>query len=146
LPRGVPESQWLAISVLAAAAVAIVLTVVVGPWGLRGGRLLITLLACVPVVVLRRWPLLALRGAARLAGQHLGFVNPAIYTIARSPAYHHAFHDAINGDNSVIWPTGGFTGYTAGPGWDPVTGWGSPNAQYLVPVLARAACHGSAGS
>jgi subtilase family serine protease len=71
------------------------------------------------------------------AGQHLGFVNPALYAIARGPAYHQAFHDVATGDNSVIWPTGVFTGYTAGPGWDPVTGWGSPDAQYLVPLLAR---------
>jgi subtilase family serine protease len=71
------------------------------------------------------------------AGHHLGFVNPAIYAIARSPVYHYAFHDVITGDNSVFWPTRAFTGYTAGPGWDPVTGWGSPNAQNLVPVLAR---------
>ena len=28
-------------------------------------------------------------------------------------------------------------GYQAGPGWDPVTGWGTPNAQVLVPLLAR---------
>jgi subtilase family serine protease len=73
------------------------------------------------------------------AGQHLGFVNPAIYAIARSPAYHQAFHDVVTGDNSVLWPTGVFTGYNAGPGWDPVTGWGSPDAQYLVPLLAHAA-------
>ena len=33
------------------------------------------------------------------AGQHLGFVNPAIYAIARSPAYHRAFHDVTTGDN-----------------------------------------------
>jgi subtilase family serine protease len=71
------------------------------------------------------------------AGQHLGFVNPALYAIARGPAYHQAFHDVAAGDNSVIWPTGVFAGYTAGPGWDPVTGWGSPDAQYLVPLLAR---------
>ncbi len=32
-----------------------------------------------------------------------------------------------------------FTGYNAGPGWDPVTGWGSPDAQYLVPLLAHQA-------
>jgi hypothetical protein len=38
---------------------------------------------------------------------------------------------------------GVFTGYTAGPGWDPVTGWGSPDAQYLVPLLAHAAHSGS---
>ena len=80
--------------------------------------------------------------ADQQAGQHLGFVNPAIYAIARSPAYHRAFHDVTTGDNSVFWPTGLFTGYTAGPGWDPVTGWGSPNAQYLVPLLAHAAHQG----
>jgi len=76
--------------------------------------------------------------ADQQAGHHLGFVNPAIYAIARGPAYHRAFHDVITGDNSVLWPTGVFTGYNAGPGWDPVTGWGSPDAQYLVPLLARA--------
>ncbi len=80
------------------------------------------------------------------AGQHLGFVNPAIYAISRSPAYHRAFHDVTTGDNSVFWPTGLFTGYTAGPGWDPVTGWGSPNAQYLVPLLAHPARHRGTGS
>ena len=73
------------------------------------------------------------------AGVPLGFVNPAIYAIARGPAYHRAFHDVVTGDNSVVWSTGVFTGYTAGPGWDPVTGWGSPDAQYLVPLLAHAA-------
>jgi subtilase family serine protease len=71
------------------------------------------------------------------AGRHLGFVNPAIYAIARGPAYHQAFRDVVTGDNSVFWPTRLFTGYQAGPGWDPVTGWGSPNAQVLVPLLAH---------
>jgi hypothetical protein len=37
----------------------------------------------------------------------------------------------------VLWPSGVFLGYTAGPGWDPGTGWGSPDAQYPVPLLAR---------
>jgi subtilase family serine protease len=77
------------------------------------------------------------------AGQHLGFVNPAIYAIARSRAYHRAFHDVVTGDNSVLWPTGVFVGYNAGPGWDPVTGWGSPDAQYLVPLLAHTARSGA---
>jgi subtilase family serine protease len=71
------------------------------------------------------------------AGQHLGLVNPAIYRIARSPAYHRAFHDVATGDNSVMLPSGVVVGYQAGPGWDPVTGWGSPDAQVLVPLLAR---------
>jgi subtilase family serine protease len=74
--------------------------------------------------------------ADQQAGRHLGFVNPALYAIARGPAYHRAFHDVITGDNSILWPTGVFVGYNAGPGWDPVTGLGSPDAQYLVPLLA----------
>ena len=41
------------------------------------------------------------------------------------------------GTNTVTFPTRTITGYQAGPGWDPVTGWGSPNAQVLVPLLAR---------
>jgi subtilase family serine protease len=77
------------------------------------------------------------------AGQHLGFVNPAIYHIAQSPAYQQAFHDVVTGDNSVLWSTGVFVGCNAGPGWDPVTGWASPNAQYLVPLLANAARSGT---
>jgi subtilase family serine protease len=76
--------------------------------------------------------------ADQAAGRHLGFVNPAIYAIARGPGYRRAFHDVVTGDNSVIWQTRLFTGYRAGPGWDPVTGWGSPNAQALVPLLAQA--------
>jgi hypothetical protein len=28
-------------------------------------------------------------------------------------------------------------GYPAAPGRDPVTGWGSPDARVLVPLLAR---------
>lgn len=81
--------------------------------------------------------------ADQQAGQHLGFINPAIYRIARSPAYHRAFHDVVTGDNSVLGPTGVVVGYNAQPGWDPVTGWGSPDAQYLVPLLAHPAHSGA---
>lgn len=77
--------------------------------------------------------------ADQAASRHLGFINPAIYAIAHSHAYHQAFHDIVTGDNSVLWRTGVFDGYNAGPGWDPVTGWGSPDARYLVPLLAHAA-------
>ena len=28
-------------------------------------------------------------------------------------------------------------GYRARPGWDPVTGWRTPNAEVLVPLLAK---------
>ncbi len=71
------------------------------------------------------------------AGHALGFVNPAIYRIARGPLYHQAFHDITTGNNTVVLNGVTITGYQAGPGWDPVTGWGSPNAQVLVPLLAR---------
>ena len=75
--------------------------------------------------------------ADQYAGRHLGFVNPAIYRIARGASYHRAFHDVTTGNNSVDFPPTTITGYRAGPGWDPVTGWGSPDAQVLIPLLAR---------
>ncbi len=68
--------------------------------------------------------------------QHdLGFVNPAIYRIARSRSYHQAFHDITTGNNLTLGPVS--YQYHAGPGWDPVTGWGSPTAQALIPLLAH---------
>jgi subtilase family serine protease len=79
-------------------------------------------------------------------GHHdLGFVNPAIYRIARSSSYHKAFHDITTGNNTAVPPpetassptSVTVTGYQAGPGWDPVTGWGSPDVQVLIPLLAR---------
>ena len=75
--------------------------------------------------------------ADQYAGRHLGFVNPAIYRIGRSASYHQAFHDITTGNSTVTLPQGTITGYQASPGWDPVTGWGSPNAQALIPLLAR---------
>ena len=70
-------------------------------------------------------------GLVALADQYahhdLGFINPAIYSIARSSSYHKAFHDITTGGS----------GYLATAGWDPVTGWGTPNAPVLVPLLAR---------
>jgi subtilase family serine protease len=75
--------------------------------------------------------------ADQLAHRHLGFVNPAIYAIARGPDYQAAFHDITAGDNTYKFPPATITGYPAGPGWDPVTGWGTPDAAVLVPLLAR---------
>jgi subtilase family serine protease len=77
--------------------------------------------------------------AGQYAGRPLGFVNPAIYRIGRSPSYRKAFHDITTGTNTVTDHQRAvtITGYRAAPGWDPATGWGSPNAQVLVPLLAR---------
>jgi subtilase family serine protease len=75
--------------------------------------------------------------ANQRAHRDLGFVNPAIYRIGRSPAYHSAFHDITTGSNTVIISSATVTGYPAGPGWDPVTGWGTPDASVLIPLLGR---------
>jgi len=71
------------------------------------------------------------------AHHDLGFVSPAIYRIARGASYHTAFHDITTGSNKQTLPyPAGTAGYQARPGWDPATGWGSPDAQVLVPLLA----------
>jgi subtilase family serine protease len=75
--------------------------------------------------------------ADQYAHHDLGFANPVIYRIARSSSYSQAFHDVTTGNNYVSAGSGPVTGYQAGPGWDPVTGWGSPNAQVLIPLLTR---------
>jgi subtilase family serine protease len=75
--------------------------------------------------------------ADQLAHRHLGFINPAIYRIARGPRYHAAFHDITTGDSTFVFPPTTITGYPAGLGWDPVTGWGTPDARVLVPLLAH---------
>ncbi|KAH9902589.1 subtilisin-like protein [Cubamyces lactineus] len=63
---------------------------------------------------------------ARLAiGKNpIGFINPTIY----SPAFQHAFNDITNGTN----PGCSTNGFTAEPGWDPVTGVGTPNFVKLL--------------
>jgi subtilase family serine protease len=81
-------------------------------------------------------------GIAALADQdahrQLGFLNEGLYRIGHSKQYHRAFHDITHGDNTVTLPSGKqIRGYPASPGWDPVTGWGSPDAQVLVPLLAK---------
>jgi subtilase family serine protease len=79
--------------------------------------------------------------ADQSAGRHLGFVNPAIYRIGRSDSYHDAFHDITTDNNTPTFPLHTISGYTAAPGWDPVTGWGSPDAQALIPLLVRYSNH-----
>jgi hypothetical protein len=80
-------------------------------------------------------------GLAALADQYashdLGPIGPAIYRIAQSTEYHRAFHDITSGNNTYVVAGKKVEGYNAGPGWDPVTGWGTPVASVLVPLLAR---------
>jgi subtilase family serine protease len=74
---------------------------------------------------------------AEYAGRHLGFVNSALYRIGRSSLSRRAFHEVTTGANTVVFAGQTFTGYRAGPGWNPVTGWGSPDVSVLVPLLGR---------
>ena len=71
------------------------------------------------------------------AGRSLGLINPVLYRIGRSASYHQAFHDVVTGTNTVTLAGRTVTGYRAAAGWDPVTGWGSPNAQAVIPIIAR---------
>jgi len=56
----------------------------------------------------------------------LGFLNPLIYRLGVGPGYGTEFHDITSGNN----------GYPAVPGYDLVTGWGSPNGVNLINALA----------
>ena len=92
-----------------------------GSWGVVGGTS-----AAAPL-----WAgLIALGDEAlgRLRLARVGFANPALYSIGRSPARWPApaFNDVTRGKNLL---------YAATPGWDFATGWGSPNAGGLVDDL-----------
>jgi kumamolisin len=54
-------------------------------------------------------------------GKKVGFLNPQIYPMGEAP-----FFDIISGDNGT---------FSAGKGWDPCTGLGSPNGQALLAAL-----------
>lgn len=83
-----------------------------------------------------QWSALA-ADADQLGHHDMGTINPALYAIASQPQlYKAAFHDVKNGNNTIA-DLGG-QGYKAQPGWDPVTGLGTPNAQVLLPALAAA--------
>jgi subtilase family serine protease len=63
--------------------------------------------------------------AVSKGGSPLGFINPAIYTIGLGSSYHADFHDITAGSN----------GYSATPGYDLGSGWGSPNGSALIVSL-----------
>ena len=71
--------------------------------------------------------------ADQAAGDRLGFLNPSLYALARTPLYSIVFHDITTGNNS--WDVSGITGYSADAGWDPASGLGSPNAAVLIAFL-----------
>ena len=74
--------------------------------------------------------------ANQMAGHPLGFINPGLYKLATSATYQQDFHNITEGNNSN--PQAGVKGYSAAPGWNPVTGLGTPNAEKLIPDLIAA--------
>ena len=59
-------------------------------------------------------------------GAAAGFVNPLLYSANGRTT----FHDVTIGNND---------GYSAGPGWDPCTGWGTPDGTRLLQVMRSVA-------
>ena len=56
-------------------------------------------------------------------GTPVGFLNPLLYgSLSRK----NLFNDVTSGNNGA---------YTAGPGWDACTGWGSPDGSKLLAAL-----------
>ncbi|HLI43581.1 MAG TPA: protease pro-enzyme activation domain-containing protein [Acidimicrobiales bacterium] len=86
----------------------------------------------------------ALTDASRLCGgSSLGFLDPSLYALAGSPAYHDDFTDIVRGDNDFA--ASGYGGglYPAEPGYDMASGLGSPRLTSaggsggLAPSLCR---------
>jgi len=72
--------------------------------------------------------------ADELAGSDLGFINTAMFHLSHSQSqYARTFFDITTGNNSFA----GVPGFSAGPGWDPATGLGSPSALNLASDLVH---------
>jgi len=69
---------------------------------------------------------LANQQAASNKKPRVGFLNPVIYALGAGSSYSSSLHDVVNGNNG---------GYNALPGYDLVTGWGSPAGQALINAL-----------
>ncbi len=65
--------------------------------------------------------------ANQLAGRPLGFLNPRLYAIGAAGNQSEFFHDITVGNNAY----NGLPGYSAIPGWDPASGFGTPNLSNL---------------
>jgi subtilase family serine protease len=79
-----------------------------------------------------QWAALA-ADADQLGGHRMGSINDDLYRLSAGGQYTVNFHDVTQGTNDVA-EIG--TGYDATPGWDAVTGLGTPNAANLLPALA----------
>jgi subtilase family serine protease len=75
----------------------------------------------------------------KMAGRRVCVLNRTLYMLGMGGCASSYFHDITTGDNSVPAGVPGtpITGFSAVPGWDEATGWGTPIASALVPALAK---------
>ena len=71
--------------------------------------------------------------ATSLGQPPLGFLNPAIYSLAQTPNYSATFNDITVGNNTN---SSSHNLFPAAPGYDLCTGWGSPKGAALIDALA----------
>ena len=81
---------------------------------------------------------LANQQAASAADPTVGFANPWIYSTGASSSYGSEFHDVAAGENGY---ESGYEFYAV-PGYDLVTGWGSPAGQNIIGGMAPKASVG----
>jgi hypothetical protein len=70
--------------------------------------------------------------AAQRGQPPVGFLNPAIYALSRGIDYGDIFHDITVGNNTNLVSE---TNYSATPGFDLCTGWGTPAGTNLINAL-----------
>ncbi|HLJ99970.1 MAG TPA: S8 family serine peptidase [Streptosporangiaceae bacterium] len=74
-------------------------------------------------------------------GKNVGPINPVLYGILGPLGSRAGISDVVSGNNSVIDPNTGqvlVPGFTAGPGFDVASGWGTIDASVFVPALVFA--------
>jgi subtilisin family serine protease len=78
-------------------------------------------------------------------GRNLGPVNPVLYGILGPLGTRAGLADVVSGNNSVTDPSTGAVkvqGFTAAPGFDVASGWGTIDASKFVPALVAAQASG----
>ncbi len=75
--------------------------------------------------------------ANQMAGRPLGFLNRALYELGNSSNAAESFNDITVGNNSQPGIPPGIPGYSATPGWDLASGWGTPKASELIEELIQ---------
>ncbi len=76
---------------------------------------------------------LANQQAASLGQPPLGFFNPALYALGKSPNYTKCLHDVTSGNTTNA--SSGPHRFFAATGYDLCTGWGSPTGSNLINAL-----------